>query len=230
MSSYGCKMLVNKPTRITSKTASCIDHFYTNDITSIISTMLLLSDHLPLIAHINSSNMKSKLKSHKFRCTNNFNLDLFLEDINECMRMIAPQLGKNHSSVEGDFLSLNIALKSIVDKHAPLQKATKKERGINKKPWMTNKIYNLIKSKNKLFKQYVMNPSPRTHIKYKKHRNNLNRIIQSTKANYYNKRSLENKSNPKNMWKLIHEILHQKTSHSKEEIHLKGSDGKLIDD
>jgi len=32
------------------------------------------------------------------------------------------------------------------------------------------------------------------------------------------------------MWKLIHEILHQKTSHYKEEIHLKGSDGKLIDD
>jgi len=32
------------------------------------------------------------------------------------------------------------------------------------------------------------------------------------------------------MWKIIHEILHKKTSHSKEEIHLKGSHGKLIDD
>ena len=29
--SYGCKLFIDKPTRITHSTASCINHFYTND-------------------------------------------------------------------------------------------------------------------------------------------------------------------------------------------------------
>ena len=49
--SYGCcKLLVDKPTRITHSTANCIDHFYTNNQINKIKIGILMddiTDHLP---------------------------------------------------------------------------------------------------------------------------------------------------------------------------------------
>ena len=53
--SCGCKLLIDKPTRITHSTARCIDHFYTNDQVNKINIGILISDitdHLPVLMNI----------------------------------------------------------------------------------------------------------------------------------------------------------------------------------
>ena len=51
--SLSCKLLVDKPTRITKHSNTLIDHIYTNDVkSSIVSGIIIddLSDHLPIFA------------------------------------------------------------------------------------------------------------------------------------------------------------------------------------
>jgi len=48
-----CKLLIDKPTRITKHSTTLIDHIYTNDVKSnIVSGIIIddLSDHLPIFA------------------------------------------------------------------------------------------------------------------------------------------------------------------------------------
>ena len=44
LSSYGCNMYINKPTRVTSSTVTCIDHVYANLPVNDIESHVLLSN------------------------------------------------------------------------------------------------------------------------------------------------------------------------------------------
>ena len=52
-------------------------------------------------------------------------------------------------------------------------------------PWMTNAIYKSIKPKNKLYFIKRKHRLIANEIRYKKHRNCLNRIIKFAKKEYY---------------------------------------------
>ena len=51
--SLSCKIIFDKPTRITKHSTTLIDHFYTNDVNSSIVSGIItddFSDHLPIFA------------------------------------------------------------------------------------------------------------------------------------------------------------------------------------
>ena len=65
--SLSCKLLVHKPTRITKRSTTLIDHIYTNDVkSSIVSGIIIddLSDHLPIFA-ISEKALPQKVYSKK---------------------------------------------------------------------------------------------------------------------------------------------------------------------
>ena len=65
--SLGCKNVIKKPTRMTTHSATLIDHIYTNNSQNHITAGILIddiSDHLPTFILIETKNIKKELKKY----------------------------------------------------------------------------------------------------------------------------------------------------------------------
>ena len=144
--SYGCKLLIDKPTKITHSTASCIDHFYTNDQANKIKFGILINDitdHLPLLINIRTHTHKIQPEKYKYRCFKNFDLDLFLEDVSKSMAS-SEQTFNAISPIKDDFTLFKNVFIDIRNMYVPLREATKRQKNLHKKPWMTKAIFKSI--------------------------------------------------------------------------------------
>ena len=77
------------------------------------------------------------------------------------------------SRVDDDVKCLNDTFIALLDKHATLHDMTRKEMKVNSKPWITKELLTSIKTKNKLFRNYVKNNNPENKMNYKKYLVNL---------------------------------------------------------
>ena len=80
--SYDLLPIITKPTRITSHTATLIDHIYTNTINGLFSGIVTvdISDHLPVFC-VAGTSLKKQCGKLFFTDYSNFNSDLYLHDI-----------------------------------------------------------------------------------------------------------------------------------------------------
>ena len=78
-----------------------------------------------------------------------------------------------------------------------------KRKKFSQKPWVSRKLLNLIKQKNKLFIQLHKKLDEDIFQKYKKQRNALNREIKSAKEFYYKDLIDDSKGNFSTLWKII---------------------------
>ena len=63
ITSLGCIIPIDKPTRLTETSSTIIDHFYTNELLTSIDSKIILSDvtdHFPILLNINYSTLKTK--------------------------------------------------------------------------------------------------------------------------------------------------------------------------
>ena len=68
--SLSCKLLIDKPTRITKHSTTLIDHIYTNDVKSrIVSGITIddLSDHLPVFVFSEKASLQKVYSKRKVR-------------------------------------------------------------------------------------------------------------------------------------------------------------------
>ena len=64
ITSLGCIIPIDKPTRLTETSSTIIDHFYTNELLTSIDSKIILSDitdHFPILLNINYYALKTKL-------------------------------------------------------------------------------------------------------------------------------------------------------------------------
>lgn len=73
------------------------------------------------------------------------------------------------------------------------------------------------------------NPNSQNVTKYKKYRNKLNDLIKNTKANYYQNKINENKSNATNLWNCLRELTNN-NSRERKKIEIKLTDGNVCTD
>ena len=119
----------------------------------------------------------------------------------------------------------------ILNKHAPLRTQTRKEQKQSAKPWITSAILKSIKTKQKLYKLFLLNPKDRdTWYTYKKFRNILTHTIEKSKQTHFQGKIFQSKSNSKKLWKTINEITQLKKKGNKNSIEISDSSGKSIID
>ena len=136
--SYDLLPVITKPTRITSHTATLIDHIYTNTINNLVSGIVTvdISDHLPIfcVAGVSPKRQCTKLF---YRDYSKFNPDLYLHDI----YAIDWNAITDHCKDLHEVTTCTIdALKSIVDKHAPVKQVSRNKERLFKKPWISRGI------------------------------------------------------------------------------------------
>ena len=187
--------LINKPTRVTLKTATIIDNIFTNAyenenkyMTGILTTDI--SDHYPIF-HIAPCKNKPKEESHQLiRLINGQNLEKYINGIqNHDWSHV-----NHYKSSQADFTYFSDTLKSIFQNAFPIIRVKKRYR--NRLPWLTEGLKNAIKHKNKLYKIYLKYETSFNKNCYTQYKNKLTNIMkgQSEIANMpkFNNNILEN--------------------------------------
>ena len=77
-------------------------------------------------------------------------------------------------------------------------------------PWITENIKRHMYHRDFLEKKAVKTESSNLHNAYKRARNDLNRLIEKTKTEYFTS-IINNARNPKEMWKTINKITNKKS-------------------
>ena len=126
--SNGAISLITKPTRVTDKTATIIDHIVTNDFKHQISPGILdycdISDHYPIICKIGAPPVVKKAKEPIVLYRDNSKLDINLFNfhlsvaLQEYFSSLSPISSENYNSIFNGFVQ---AVSSTIDKHAPLK-------------------------------------------------------------------------------------------------------------
>ena len=179
-------MLIDKPTRITSTSATLLDQIVTNDICNHIKSgigICVISDHLAVFSVIPV--LCRRMDSVKaIGDMSHFDTEQFLEELCYEMSIIL----KNKSS-SGNELFRNFRNKLIniilVDKNALFEKATRWELKLASKPWLTKDLQKQIRFKKTLLKQLIKNQNEECYKHYQTYRIQLNRLIQQSKVLYY---------------------------------------------
>ena len=113
-------------------------------------------------------------------------------------------------------------MEKLLDKHAPMRKMNSRELKRDNKPWITKEILKLIRKEDRCYRKYTKETNQirklglNNHIKIMK--NKITQLIRNNKRNYYKEYFLTNKSNIKQLWKGVNEIISTKTVKSKSQL------------
>ena len=220
LKSNGFSNLITKPTRVTATSQTTIDHILSNDYDSALTPGVFsykLADHYPIVCKISTPVDKSNNRDGMFMFRNNQAVDgtKFRDDLEAALipltydRMqttITPQL------LENSFKQLVYLITAIIEKHAPLQTASRKQKRIYKKPWINSELLKMIKRKQNLYKTHFVNGNESDKQYFKKFANKLTRMKTQAKRAYYHATIFERKNNPKQLWNFINNIIHTKRS------------------
>ena len=98
-------------------------------------------------------------------------------------------------------------MNSLIDKHLPLHKLSKREKKEKFKPWITSDITAKIKEKDKLYKRFIKTKRNDIIHNVNQLKNEITSLIRRKKKEYYNKYFSEHKCNLKKVWAGIKEII-----------------------
>jgi len=203
--SHGFLQMIMKPTRLTTNSATLIDHVVTNNPEIVDSAILIsdLSDHFPVLCFMKtlSKNLPhSEIKFRNFSTENTEKFKAQLRNLNwEFLQTIQnTQEAYNHFSDTFFMLfDLFFPLKS--------KKINKNFDSIN--PWFTRGLIVSRSRKNFLHKNMLKNPSEQNILAYKQYRNVYNNTVRISKKNYFEQELLRNQSDSRKTWQTIRKAI-----------------------
>ena len=210
--SFTFRPLIDKPTRITSSTATLIDNVFTNDIALHNSEIILsdVSDHLPIITHgpCITKKMNTTASYYWRRNTSEKNIRIFIGQV-ESVDWNSVVTASDANDCYSQFIQ---KLDSLYDACVPYKKY--KTKSTSASPWLSKGILKSIRRKHKLYKKYLHNPSAFNERKYKQYRNRLTVTIRAAKKNFFVTSLEKERNNIKNTWKIINLALNKTTAKS----------------
>ena len=201
--------LINKPTRITSTTATIIDNIFSNKYSAYENIMqgnltTDISDHFAQfhISEINKSydqqdeciliRLKNQTNSERYiNSINNFNWSC-IQELTECNQA---------------YRHFTESLKNIYNESFPVKKVKKRYR--NRLPWLTEGLRKSIKHKNKLYKKYIKYQTSYNRRTYTTYNNKLKSILKKTEKEHYQIQLVKCKDNLKKTWSIIKDVINK---------------------
>ena len=106
-----------------------------------------------------------------------------------------------------------IGINKVIEKHAPLQKISRKLSRIRQKPWITKGLLISIKNKQKLYRNFFLKATAFGKHFYKTYANKLKLYSKEfIKKMYYTEFISKNKSYSKKMWEIINSAISTKST------------------
>ena len=211
--SYGTNLFIDKPTRVTDHSATCLDHVYSNLPACDLDNHIVLSDatdHYSTITKVKQA-VKINKKEAIYRRKTNLTEQEWENFNNELGAILTEKISCSVDS-DANYIATVISntYQKLLDKYMPLKKLSRKERRYFYKPWITSAIKVSIRKKNKLFIKSKRNKDPVYAQEYKTYRNMLTRTKRNAYENYYRDKIARYGQDKSKTWKFINEISKRK--------------------
>ena len=212
---HGFIPTINKPTRITSTTATLIDNIFTNETNlggkyqGIIPTDL--SDHLPIF-HIEKLDKQTKKNEKEVmfkRIFSERNKQKFTNLIGQ-IDMNSIELNLNAREAYSTFQN---ALNTAFEDSFPLIEIKKGYK--DNLPWLTEGLKSSIKIKNRLYVLWYKNKTQEAKTHYSKYKLILNKMVKKAQRDYYKQQIEENRDNLYQQWAVLKAIINKKKNSNK---------------
>ena len=212
ITSNGAFSLVTKPTRVTDKTATVIDHIITNDTARSILFRVIptsLTDHYAIMCKISKiEKLGKKLPISLYKNKKNFCPEAFSDNLDrELGNLISNNFSFNRDNFNKTFDQFVNLIAKIIDKHAPLQRLSRKQKKLACKPWITKGILISIRKKNAMFRTHFIKGNLAEKNLFQLYSNTLTRIKALSKKIYFCSEFACNKKNPRKTWEIIRSAL-----------------------
>ena len=215
--------LITKPARVTNSSKTIIDHVLTNDTDSILTpgvSTYSISDHYPIFCTISNPTFKTTKKNmtYSFRNIALVNGGKFRSNLYSVLLPLYDKLIHSYSNITANsfnehFNQMMNAILAVINQHAPLQNATRKQKRLFQKPYITGLITS-IKHKQRLYRTHFLKGNSSERQFYKKYANKLTRLKNLSKKMYYKEALNVNKSNSKELWKIINSVILNKRANN----------------
>ena len=169
-------------TRITETTQTCIDHIHSNFASACTSGSLAveIADHLPVLSVVYDPAISPFPDRIKYRNFKKFNNITFKADLKrENWELVLNSNDCNESLSR--FLHI---FNRVSNKHAPLKILSIRNK--SSKPWITSGLKKSLKTRDKLYKKWLLTHDLIWHTKYKLYRNKIVSINKYYREIYYN--------------------------------------------
>jgi len=205
--SNGFISYVNKPTRVTNTSSTCIDHFFVRNVahknnirTSGFVLQNAITDHFSILLNLHYKNAEINFENnHKY------NIKL---DVNKFNKLLSRETWAGVLSCNEPISATDTFIKLFKNYQQQCTTEIKLNKNeIKLKPWITTGIMQSIRGRDKLKKKILRNPSPTTQQleHFKKYRNGLTKIIKTAKNNYFKNKLETNAGDSKTMWNTVRE-------------------------
>ena len=164
--------IITQPTRVADTSSTIIDHIITNCSLHSILPGIIKSDltgHYPIFCSINHAIKIKPSNKYFYRFMKNFNSETFVSDLSNNLDHF------DFSAPFSDIRELSAAfdnfikiIKSTINAHAPLKIASRKQRKLLSKPWLTKGIQISIRNKKKLHQSFYVEGNAEQKLYYKK--------------------------------------------------------------
>ena len=200
--SHGFLPTIHKPTRVTTESATIIDHIYVNYATHKSKSGIIItdvSDHFGIFyleekssKHISNEMIEKRIYSER-------NIIKFRDHLreNNFRNVLETECAENSYN---NFID---TFKSTFDKAFPVTKCKPNKKHIKKVPWITDGLLTSSRTKQKLLKKKLEKPTAENIEAYKNFNNMYNKLKRITKINYYNEQIEINKHNMKKTWTIL---------------------------
>ena len=206
---FGLHQLIESPTRETLTTTTLIDHIATTNKSNIVSSGIhksCLSDHyLIFCVRKFRGSCKKQHKNISTRQMKNFDQNEFINDV----------LGVDWRCIVRNIDDINVVVNNwtktfslILEKHAPTC-----NRRVSDKfcPWLTNDFKLMCKARDNLKKRAIRTKSELLIKSYKQVRNQVNKLNEQLKREYFTHKIASCEGDLKNTWKTINNVLNKKS-------------------
>lgn len=229
MSKYGYVSYINKPTRITTETTSCIDHIFIkstiNECQFKFSSFILectITDHCPVLLNLEFNNNIETLEKNSKNQISTINYNKLLQLLSQ--ENWEHVTNYNNSNICTD--NFIYTFKEHIKSATKIIKIPNYKTKI--KPWITTGITESIKKRDQLKKKLLKDKNNLILLnQYKNYRNKLTSIIKKTKDEYYRNEINNSQNNLKKIWQIINNATNSaKTKNNK--INIKDENDELI--
>ena len=202
--------MITKPTRITSHSATLIDHIYTNKQNIKATSGIIIadvSDHFGIFTSIKLLQNKNKYKSipKQSRSFSQDNIHLFNTilakiDYSPVTESLCPNVSYDKFT-ELYLKAFNTAF--------PLKQVKLSKKILKRSPWMTNGLLKSSVTKSKLLTAKIKRPSAQNINRYKQFGSLYNKLLRKSKSIYYQEEFERAKHDIKKSWALLKTALNR---------------------
>ena len=201
---FNLAQLIQKPTRTSNTSKSCIDLIFTNMEYIISSGVLdiLISDHLPTFLIKKKQRQQIKTDNIKCRSYATYEKQNFQDDIKAHPKW-ANFWEVNENDPEKMWDIMEEIIRSTVNSHCPYKNVKIKE---DTPQWINREILSELRHKDHLYNKAKKSGSPLDWALFKQKKNEIKKLLATAKENFVKNMLDDLEGNQKKFWRTLKNI------------------------